>query len=147
MQGGHNKASKATKKLRGTERKSREAPARAVAMPGNVGEPPVHLSNEEKHSWAKLAPAVAGVFTESDRPTFELLVELHARLRDPSLPPTAFASIATRVSRMLEAFGCSPRSRKFVEPGGMATAPKDGTPADDDEAFLFHGKPKLKAVT
>jgi hypothetical protein len=95
-----------------------------VALPGNVGEPPEGFTVDERASWGKLAPAIGGVFTESDRPTFELLVKLHARLSDPALPPTAFAQLATRVSRMLEAFGCSPRSRKFVESGGGSTAPR-----------------------
>lgn len=141
MRGGQNKKSKGEKKLLGTYRKDRDqvAAQTSAAPPEIVGEPPKSFTAEQRRSWAELAPAVAGVYAASDRPTFCLLCKMHALLetRAIKLAPYVEAGLMRQVAALLEAFGCSPRSRRTVAPPEPAPLP------DSLDEFILQGETPL----
>ena len=123
------------KKLRGTLRKDRERRGVHGAL-AEVGPPPVHFTVAQKAAWADLAPQVRDVYTEADRAAFSLLVKQAAELdTNKKLPPYVRAQLTRSVLTLLEAFGCTPSSRRRVDP----VKPE----AEDDPAaaFLFGNAP------
>lgn len=139
--GGSNRLSSARKKFTGTLNKTRERRSqsnRSIKPIGVVGDPPDDFTKVQKAAWRELAPQVAHSYSVSDRATFSLLAKLYAMVEHPprGLPHYAFVQMTSRVLGLLEAFGCSPRSRRLVE---SITPPPTCDPRPDahDDTPLF----------
>ncbi len=124
------------KQARGTlhqakERRHREKLAesrkRLQADAGKVGSPPADLTTRERTVWAELAPLVerVGAFSETDAPTFRLLVGTTARIRDARTSPGSIPSLTKTAASLSHSLGLTPAARVAV---GLAedTRPEDG---------------------
>lgn len=138
--GGGNRLSVEKKKFRGTFRKERERSSTSLPV-GIVGAPPASFTKAQKAAWRELAPQVAHSFSASDRATFSLLCKLYATAQHPprGMAPYVTAQITSRLVGLLEAFGCSPRSRRLVDaqPPSLVPGPGARDDDDDDETPLF----------
>jgi hypothetical protein len=95
--------------LNGTNRPDRQR--RTVANPDGIGEPPEHLGDLAE-LWRELEAGLPeGVGAPSDRPAFELLVRLNARMRAGAFT----ASEAAQLRLLMDSFGMSPAGRQRLD--------------------------------
>lgn len=156
MKGGHNRAPRALKKLRGTERADRRPKRSAPASPKSVPTPPRGLTVVEKRVWKELAPQVEyiGVYGKSDLTSFRLLVQIVAKTRGKgfdNIAPTAQVRMLQAAASALQNFGLSPASRDRV--GGQLCAgdgpdlPPEEKPAEEETPlFGLRVVPKAAAA-
>ena len=98
----------------------RRNPKEPVAS-GDIGNPPMSMSKEEKKTWKRIVKETApGVLQSSDRLLFELLVTLATRLRLKE--PMKVGELAQLIS-LGARFGMSPTDRQKVS----ADKPKESS--------------------
>lgn len=86
-----------------------------------IGEPPEFLTEDEKETWNYLVGIMpAGVLSETDRPTFEVLAKLFYRFRngdyekDSVLPALNGAELNKMVS-IMGTYGMNPSDRQKIK--------------------------------
>jgi hypothetical protein len=116
------------KLLKGTLRKPKRTRSKPARDHAGIGDPPSYLTVAQRRVWRELARSlVPHSAAYSDRPAFELLVRMVAKLREPGSNPSP--SFYAQLRGLMAAFALTPLDRQRLDPPSLAA----NAPLDDDD--------------